>query len=129
MPVRARLSSNRTTPGVALGFSTTPTNWPMTAATLALRRRPLPLDGAGPSVVCAVVVIRRILGSARNPAQFVVGAFVVVILIGAVLLRLPISADEGSLSWHDSLFWSTSATTITGLVTVDISTFSLFGEL
>ena len=79
--------------------------------------------------MCAVVVVRRILGSVRNPAQFVVGAFVVVILLGAVLLRLPIAADEGSLSWHDSLFWSTSATTITGLVTVDISAFSLFGEL
>ena len=79
--------------------------------------------------MCAVVIVRRILGSARNPAQFVVGAFVVVILLGAVLLRLPIAADEGSLSWHDSLFWSTSATTITGLVTVDISAFSLFGEL
>jgi len=79
--------------------------------------------------VCAIVVVRRILGSVRNPAQFVVGAFVVVILLGAVLLRLPVAADEGSLSWHDSLFWSTSATTITGLVTVDISAFSLFGEL
>jgi potassium uptake TrkH family protein len=53
------------------------------------------------------------------------------IALGTALLRLPISVDEGldHPGWHDSLFWSTSASTVTGLGTVNVSTFSLFGEL
>jgi len=77
------------------------------------------------------VVISRILGVARNPAQLVLAAFVSLIAVGTVLLRLPFAVDGGleHPGWHDSLFWSTSASTVTGLGTVDISTFSLFGEL
>ncbi len=45
-------------------------------------------------------------------------------------MALPWSTDaSGGLGWEDSLFLSTSATTVTGLSTVDISTLSLFGEL
>ena len=77
------------------------------------------------------MVISRILGVARNPAQLVLAAFVSLIAVGTVLLRLPFAVDGGleHPGWHDSLFWSTSASTVTGLGTVDISTFSLFGEL
>jgi potassium uptake TrkH family protein len=77
------------------------------------------------------VIFGRILGAARNPAQLVLTAFVSLIALGTALLRLPISVDEGldHPGWHDSLFWSTSASTVTGLGTVDVSTFSLFGEL
>ena len=47
-----------------------------------------------------------------------------------MLLALPWSTDaSGGLGWEDSLFLSTSATTVTGLSTIDISTLSLFGEL
>jgi len=76
-------------------------------------------------------VIRRVLAAIRNPAQLVLLAFVLLILIGTGLLLLPFSVDSGveHLGFRDALFWSTSATTVTGLGTVDVSTFSLFGEL
>jgi trk system potassium uptake protein TrkH len=77
------------------------------------------------------VVIGRLAGATKNPAQLVVGGFITLILIGTLLLRLPFAVDPGAidLGWRDALFTSTSATTVTGLGTVDISTFSLFGEL
>ena len=66
----------------------------------------------------------------RNPAQLVVSAFVAVILLGTGLLWLPVSADgPGGVDLEDALFMSTSAVTVTGLTSVDISEFSLFGEL
>ena len=66
----------------------------------------------------------------RNPAQLVVGAFVALILLGTGLLWLPISADgPGHVGLEDALFTSTSAATVTGLASTDISGFSLFGEL
>lgn len=77
------------------------------------------------------MVIRRIVNAVRNPAQLVLAAFVTLILIGTALLSLPFSVDSGvpHHSVLDSLFWSTSATTVTGLGTVDVANFSLFGEL
>ena len=66
----------------------------------------------------------------RNPAQAVLAAFVGLSLLGTLLLRLPWALDEGvEMAWFDSLFWGTSASTITGLATVEISGFSVFGEL
>lgn len=67
----------------------------------------------------------------HNPAQLVLGAFVLLILVGTLLLSLPFAVDSGlpRQDFIDSLFWATSATTVTGLGTVDVSTFSLFGEL
>jgi trk system potassium uptake protein TrkH len=76
------------------------------------------------------VVIRRVLNAVRNPAQLVLAAFVVLILSGTVLLMLPFAYDGGNTpAASDSLFWATSAATVTGLGTVDVATFSLFGEL
>jgi trk system potassium uptake protein TrkH len=76
------------------------------------------------------VLFRRIIDGARNPAQLVLGAFVTLILAGTVLLRLPVAVDgSGHPGLLHALFWSTSAATVTGLGTVDVSTFSLFGEL
>jgi potassium uptake TrkH family protein len=76
-------------------------------------------------------VIRRVVAAVRNPAQLVLLAFVVLILAGTVLLWLPLSVDGGvdHPGFRHSLFWATSAATVTGLGTVDVSTFSLFGEL
>lgn len=71
-----------------------------------------------------------LLSVISNPAQLVVVAFVALIAVGTSLLALPWSTDAaGGLGWEDSLFLSTSATTVTGLSTVDIPTLSLFGEL
>lgn len=77
------------------------------------------------------MVIRRILRAVHNPAQLVLAAFVTLILVGTALLSLPFAFDSGidRPGLLDSLFWSTSATTVTGLKTVDVASFSLFGEL
>ena len=73
---------------------------------------------------------RGLLAEIRNPAQLVVAAFVTFILFGTVLLSLPISADgPGRIGFIDALFTSTSAATVTGLSSTDVSRFSLFGEL
>ena len=56
---------------------------------------------------------------------------VLVILTGALLLTLPISSADGTpTSFIDSLFTATSATCITGLVTLDTAThWSTFGKV
>ena len=56
--------------------------------------------------------------------------FLVVILLGTVLLALPVaSADGKGIGLFDSLFTSTSAVCVTGLVAVDTGTaFSFFGQ-
>jgi potassium uptake TrkH family protein len=71
-----------------------------------------------------------LLRATENPARLVLGAFVGLIAIGTALLRLP-WAIEGPdhPGWLDALFTSTSATTVTGLATVDITRFTAFGEV
>lgn len=56
--------------------------------------------------------------------------FAALILVGAVLLRLPWAHRLGhSLGWLDALFLSTSATCVTGLTTVSVAdTFNGFGQ-
>lgn len=59
-----------------------------------------------------------------------VAAFATLISLGTALLALPVATDgPGGLGISDALFMSTSAATVTGLATVDITSFSLFGEL
>lgn len=75
--------------------------------------------------------MQRTLAGVRNPAQLVVAAFVVLILLGTALLSLPVAIDddvEHPGTVH-ALFWSTSAVTVTGLASTDVAIFSLFGEL
>lgn len=62
--------------------------------------------------------------------QFAV-AVALIVAIGTGLLMLPISAEDGtSTSFIDALFTSISATSVTGLVTVDTQDhWSLFGEI
>lgn len=62
--------------------------------------------------------------------SLVLGVFVI-ILIGAVLLKLPISNKEGqSIKFIDSLFTSTSCVCVTGLNTIVPSEqFSTFGQI
>jgi len=73
---------------------------------------------------------RRWTRALSEPAQLVVVAFVALILLGTGLLWLPLAADgPGHVGLEDALFTSTSASTVTGLLSTDISRFSLFGEL
>ncbi|MGZ9818183.1 TrkH family potassium uptake protein [Peribacillus simplex] len=66
-----------------------------------------------------------------DPPKILVMGFAALILIGAYLLTLPISTENGNgLSFLNALFTSTSATCVTGLVVVDTeTTFTKFGEL
>lgn len=63
-----------------------------------------------------------------HPANLFVGSFGLVIIIGTCLLKLPLSTVK-PISWIDALFTATSATCVTGLSVVDVSTtFTLFGQ-
>ncbi len=55
----------------------------------------------------------------RRPGLIPITGFLLLILIGTVLLSLPVSAAHGRLSWIDALFTATSASCVTGLITVD----------
>ena len=58
-------------------------------------------------------------------------SFLCVILLGSFLLALPISTAEGApVHYLDALFTATTATCVTGLVTLPtVSTWSLFGQV
>lgn len=59
-------------------------------------------------------------GKNLNPTRLILLGFGVVILVGTLLLRLPVSARGGQItSWTTCLFTATSATCVTGLVQVD----------
>lgn len=63
-----------------------------------------------------------------NPSQLLVLVFVVSIIVGTILLKLPFSTHQ-SIKWVDALFIATSAMTVTGLATVDPgSTFTTLGQ-
>ena len=67
----------------------------------------------------------------RNPAEIMILGFIVIILLGAILLKLPISTLNGvSVSFDSALFTSVSAICVTGLSVVDTATtWSLFGRI
>lgn len=69
---------------------------------------------------------KKIVGA---PPLILSGSFLLLILLGTVLLKLPIAAHE-PITWIQSLFTATSAVTVTGLVVVDTGTqFTLFGQV
>ncbi len=73
----------------------------------------------------------NLAASGRNPTQTLIASFVVLIISGAGLLMLP-AATRGSqnLSFVDSLFTSTSATCVTGLIVKNTGQdFSLMGQV
>ncbi|MEY4639381.1 MAG: hypothetical protein RLY13_379 [Actinomycetota bacterium] len=65
-----------------------------------------------------------------HPAQIVAIAFTAIILLGTALLTLPIATNSGkATSFIDALFTATSATTVTGLSTLDVEAhWNLFGH-
>lgn len=62
--------------------------------------------------------------------QIIIGGFIAVILIGALLLMLPVSSKAGIITpFNEALFTSTSAACVTGLVVQDTATYwSWFGQ-
>jgi len=55
-----------------------------------------------------------------NPARILMISYVIVVIVGVLMLKLP-KATYSGISWIDALFTSTSAVCITGLSTVNIS--------
>lgn len=62
--------------------------------------------------------------------QIIIGGFIAIILIGALLLMLPVSSKAGIITpFNEALFTSTSAVCVTGLVVQDTATYwSWFGQ-
>lgn len=65
-----------------------------------------------------------------SSAQIVILGFFFIVLTGSILLSLPISSADGkAVPYVDALFTATTATCVTGLVTVPtVSTWSVFGQ-
>lgn len=73
---------------------------------------------------------RRLNNVVHDPSRILVLSFLGIILLGAILLALPVSAEKKSVPFIDALFTSTSAVCVTGLATIDVGKeFSLFGEI
>ena len=69
------------------------------------------------------------LRSSLSPVQQFVISFILLILTGALLLKLPLATVKG-ISFVDALFTSTSATCVTGLVVLDTGKdFTFIGQI
>lgn len=66
-----------------------------------------------------------------GPLRMLIGSFLVLILLGTALLKLPAATPpDKPIGWIDALFTATSATCVTGLAVRDTgSEFTLFGQL
>ncbi len=66
-----------------------------------------------------------------STTQIILLSFLITILLGSLLLALPISSSSGkAVPYLDALFTATTATCVTGLVTLPtVSTWSLFGQI
>ena len=66
-----------------------------------------------------------------STTQLILSSFLLAILIGSLLLTLPISSATGErVGYIDSLFTATTATCVTGLVTLPTAhTWSIFGQI
>jgi trk system potassium uptake protein len=63
-----------------------------------------------------------------RPPQALLLSFIFLSLVGALLLKLPISSTQ-TTSWSQALFTAVSAATVTGLTVVDTGThYTLFGQ-
>jgi len=66
----------------------------------------------------------------NHPSRLIGVSFVSVILIGTLLLTFPAAAGDRPVGALDALFTATSATCVTGLITLDTPTdFSTFGHV
>lgn len=62
-------------------------------------------------------------------ARIVAVSFLAMVLLGALLLKLPWTSLDRDISWTDAFFTATSASCVTGLATVDTGTsFNLLGK-
>lgn len=70
-------------------------------------------------------------GFGMSTTRIIMLGFLMTILIGSVLLALPISSAQGvAIPYLDALFMATTATCVTGLVTLPVyTTWSVFGQV
>ena len=75
--------------------------------------------------------MKRPLFARLSTTHMIMLSFLAAILLGSVLLALPVSAAGGvPVPYLDALFTATTATCVTGLVTLPtVSTWSLFGQV
>ena len=65
-----------------------------------------------------------------TPTQVLLLGFIIIILIGTIILKLPVSNNEKDISFIDAFFTSTSAVCVTGLTTkIPAEQFSTFGQV
>jgi trk system potassium uptake protein TrkH len=65
-----------------------------------------------------------------SPTQVLLLGFLVIILIGAIILKSPISNNGKDIKFIDAFFTSTSAVCVTGLTTkIPAEQFSTFGQV
>lgn len=65
-----------------------------------------------------------------SPTQILLLGFIVIILVGAMILKLPIANNGKDIKFIDAFFTSTSAVCVTGLVTkIPAEQFSTFGQV
>lgn len=64
-----------------------------------------------------------------DPNIYLFITFLLLIIFGASLLKLPVVKFNGHLSVLDALFTSTSAVCVTGLTVVDVSDFNTIGQI
>lgn len=63
-----------------------------------------------------------------SPPEILLLGFVLFSVVGTLLLMLPLASEE-PLAWHQALFTASSAITVTGLVVIQVSELTLFGQL
>jgi trk system potassium uptake protein TrkH len=64
--------------------------------------------------------IRRSTFRRLTPSRIFILSFALLILIGAVMLRMPFASSGSRLSFVDALFTAASAVCVTGLAGIDI---------
>jgi trk system potassium uptake protein len=73
--------------------------------------------------------VQFLYSKTANPGILFVGSFAILIILGALLLKVP-NASPGEISTLDAIFTSTSAVCVTGLIVVDTATqFTSFGQI
>ncbi len=82
-------------------------------------------------LVEGVKLITRLASLQLKPATTFIGSFLLLILLGAMLLKMPaLTVEQEKITWVDALFTSVSATCITGLSVVDTASyFTLKGQI
>ena len=75
--------------------------------------------------------MKKQIKSKISPTKILVFGMILIIFIGAIILKLPISNKQGkSIEFIDAFFTSTSAVCVTGLVTkIPAEQFSTFGQI